>query len=169
MEIRLNHEYERALVEETVKFLQPIRLEDEVEIFSESSIISPLSVPWNAAKYIPHKIPKVNVDLWPPWDARVWGKYEAKIQSTGLPILGASFRDRPSIRSHQILDKSQALGTFSGTRYPTFEWQVKGWDIVKALWDLLVHNKVRIKGKAKISGLFFSKTFDVDCSVPVKH
>lgn len=246
----------------------------EPEIISESVSIFPMAgfplplicIPGILdCRFRPLKLTRVKLDLWPPWDPKLYGRYRARTENTGLlDLKSCSLRAFPECAGKKFLDKTESLGALGSRTFGApgrvsnpvtlydkrnyggrsarlsgncpdlgdvkmrndadsikvaagyvitlfdhrdyrgdsiavckdvpdldkepwkfadkasslkigyepnaysseFSWQVKGWDIIKAIWDLMVHDYVRIRAKSTVKALGFSKSFDINARVP---
>ena len=113
----------------------------------------------------PDKIFDISVQWWPP---AIVGKYTTQAIPTGvLPILGASLSDYVEAKGNQLLNDSSGLGDLASATAVTFQWKIEGWNLVNAIWSALTTGRINIRSQCSVSGLLFSKSFDIDLVIPV--
>lgn len=114
----------------------------------------------------PLRMVQWKVDLWPPWSPEIQGTYKTKLESTGfIPVQAAVLDDLITAGEQDIARYSQDdLPTPSE---PEISFSIKGIDVIKALISLVFGKELRIRSRATVSWLVFSKNFDIDATIPL--
>lgn len=121
----------------------------------------------------PLRIIDWNVDLWPPWDAKLKGTYQVEVGNAGIAkVQGTRMQELLEVSSKKLLEYMAEPGSLQSSLVTlSVSFELKGMDFLRGILSLVIEHTIRVRSQATVTGRvwFFPvrKTFDIDATLPV--